>query len=208
MSRKKPSALSLFSGAGGMDIGISKAGFQILTCIEFDPHAAETLRAAVGRERRSTRVIEEDVRQVDPKALMNDLGLRAGELDLLCGGPPCQAFSQIGKQEALKDERGLLLFEMVRFARVFRPKAILIEQVKGLLSATHDKGHRGEVMEMLLKELEKLDYVPKWTVVNAADYGVPQLRKRVFIVATKKPNGFEFPVPTHVRWKKPVLCSD
>jgi DNA (cytosine-5)-methyltransferase 1 len=196
--RKKPNALSLFSGAGGMDIGLIQAGFEILACVEFDPHAAETLRAAVGRERRKTRVIEGDVRELDPKNLMRDLELKAGELDLLCGGPPCQAFSQIGKQEALRDERGLLLFEMVRFARVFRPKAILIEQVKGLLSATHENGHRGEVLEMLLRDLEKLDYVPKWSVVNAADYGVPQLRKRVFIVATKKPNGFVFPTPTHV----------
>jgi DNA (cytosine-5)-methyltransferase 1 len=74
----------------------------------------------------------------------------------------------------------------------------MIEQVKGLLSATHEKGHRGEVLEMLLGELEELDYVPKWSVANAAEYGVPQLRKRVFIVATKKPNGFVFPAPTHV----------
>lgn len=196
--QRKLTAVSLFSGAGGMDIGVKDAGFEILAAIELDPHAAESLRAAVGRERRQTRVIESDVREIDPQSLMKDLCLKAGNLDLLCGGPPCQAFSQIGKQEALRDERGLLLFEMVRFAEVFQPKAILIEQVKGLLSATHESGHRGEVLRMLLQELERLDYVPKWKVINSAEYGVPQLRQRVFIVATKKPNGFEFPVPTHV----------
>lgn len=196
--QKKLSVVSLFSGAGGMDIGVLDAGFEILASVELDAHATETLRAAVGRENRQTRVIEADVREIDAAKLMKELHLKPGELDLLCGGPPCQAFSQIGKQEALRDERGLLLFEMVRFAKVFQPKAILIEQVKGLLSATHENGHRGEVLEMLLSDLEQLDYVPKWKVINSAEYGVPQLRHRIFIVATKKPNGFEFPTPTHI----------
>jgi DNA (cytosine-5)-methyltransferase 1 len=190
-------ALSLFSGAGGMDIGVMDAGFSILACIEFDPHCCETLRASAAREERSTQVIENDIRLVDPKELMTKLKLRPGGLDLLCGGPPCQAFSQIGKQGALSDERGLLLFQMARFAKAFKPKSILIEQVKGLLTAKDEKGDRGKVFERLLSELEGLGYVPKWKVVNAADYGVPQLRKRVFIVATRKPNGFEFPLPTH-----------
>jgi DNA (cytosine-5)-methyltransferase 1 len=190
-------ALSLFSGGGGMDIGVMEAGFSVIACLELDPHCCETLRAATAREERSTRVIENDIRQVDPKELMAQLNLRPGELDLLCGGPPCQAFSQIGKQEALADERGLLLFQMARFAKVLKPKSILIEQVKGLLTAKDEKGHKGKVFERLLFELEELGYVPKWKVVNAADYGVPQLRKRVFIVATRKPNGFEFPLPTH-----------
>jgi DNA (cytosine-5)-methyltransferase 1 len=190
-------ALSLFSGAGGMDIGVMEAGFSIVACLEFDPHCCETLRAAAAREERPTQVIENDIRLVDPKGLMTQLRLRPGELDLLCGGPPCQAFSQIGKQEALSDERGLLLFQMIRFAKVFKPKSILIEQVKGLLTAKDERGRRGKVFERLLAELEDLGYVPKWKVVNAADYGVPQLRKRVFVVATRKPNGFEFPLPTH-----------
>lgn len=197
MKRKKRTALSLFSGAGGMDIGVIQASFDVIACIEIDPHCCETLRAAAERENRRAKVIEGDVRQIDPSALLAELCLKPGELDLLCGGPPCQAFSQIGKQEALQDERGLLLFQMTRFAEVFQPKAILIEQVKGLLIAKDKKGHRGEVFQMLLNELERLGYVPKQEVINAADYGVPQFRERVFIVATKKPNGFEFPDPIH-----------
>ena len=190
-------ALSLFSGAGGMDIGVMAAGFKVIACVEVDPHCCETLRAAAAREGRDTRVIEDDIRQVDPKELMSQLDLKPGQLDLLCGGPPCQAFSQIGKQEALADERGLLLFQMARFAKVFKPKAILMEQVKGLLSAKDEHGHRGKVFELLLAELQLLGYVPKWQVINAADYGVPQLRQRVFVVSTRKPNGFQFPAPTH-----------
>jgi DNA (cytosine-5)-methyltransferase 1 len=179
MMKKNPTkprrALSLFSGAGGMDIGVMNAGFSVIACIELDPHCCETLRAAAAREDRDTKVIENDIRQVDPKELMSQLKLRAGQLDLLCGGPPCQAFSQIGKQEALADERGLLLFQVARFADVFKPKAILIEQVKGLLTAKDEKGNKGQVFQMLLTELEQLGYVPKWKVINAADYGVPQV---------------------------------
>ncbi|CAN5667594.1 hypothetical protein BH20ACT10_BH20ACT10_09950 [soil metagenome] len=190
-------ALSLFSGAGGLDAGVSQAGFETLACVEIDPHCCETLRSAASREARETRIVEADVRDVDPVELMEEMGVAPGDLDLLCGGPPCQSFSQIGKMGALRDERGLLLFEMARFAEVFRPKAIFIEQVTGLLSARDKLGRRGEVLQMLLSDLDALGYAPKWKVVNSADYGVPQLRKRVFVVATEKPNGFHFPDPTH-----------
>lgn len=197
MTIKKLKAISLFTGAGGMDVGLLQAGFNILACVEIDPHCCDTLREATIREKRKTLVIEEDIRKIHPQEFMNTLNLRPGELDLLCGGPPCQAFSQIGKQRSLNDERGLLLFEIVRFAEIFKPKAIFIEQVKGLLSARGPKEERGEVFNKLLSSLESLDYVPKWQIVNAADYGVPQLRQRVFIVATQRPNGFQFPAPTH-----------
>lgn len=175
--------------------------------MEVDPYCCETLRASTSRKGNATRVIEADIRGLEPVSLINELDLRAGELDLLCGGPPCQSFSQIGKQGALKDERGLLLFQMVRFAEVFKPKAIFIEQVTGLLSAKDKQGQRGEVLQMLLSDLDKLGYVPKWKVMSSADYGVPQMRKRVFIVATEKPNGFEFPEPTHGLPKSTAPCS-
>jgi DNA (cytosine-5)-methyltransferase 1 len=193
----KRSTVSLFSGAGGMDLGVSEVGFEILAQVEMDPFCCQTLRTATSREDRRARVIESDVRELDPSDLMKNLDLVPGDLDLLCGGPPCQSFSQIGKQGALRDDRGLLLFQMVRFAEVFRPKAIFIEQVTGLLSARDKKGDRGEVLQMLLYDLENLGYEPKWKVVNAADHGVPQLRKRVFVVATEEPNDFQFPEPTH-----------
>ena len=195
--KTKRKALSLFSGAGGMDIGVSKAGFEIIASIEVDPYCCDTLTANIIREKRKTKVIQKDIRTIDPHQLMRELGIRPKELDLVFGGPPCQAFSQIGKQEALNDERGLLLFEMMRFAEAFQPKALFIEQVKGLLSARDHNGIKGKVFEMFLKDLERKDYVPKWKVVNSAEYGVPQLRKRVFVVATKKPNGFSFPLPTN-----------
>lgn len=198
-------AISLFSGAGGMDIGVQQAGFTILSCLELDKNCCETLRENISREGRNTAVYEGDIKKFAPEQLLDDLGYKPSEIDLLFGGPPCQAFSQIGKQQSLLDERGLLLFQMVRYARIIQPRAIMIEQVKGLLNAKDLTGKPGGVFEQFIKELEDLDYVPKWRVMLAADYGVPQLRERVFIVATKKPNGFQFPNPTHA---KPSAAMD
>jgi DNA (cytosine-5)-methyltransferase 1 len=191
-------AVSLFSGAGGIDVGVREAGFSVLACVEKDPNCCETLRFAAERENLSTRVFEMDIRTLDPNHLMKELGIQPQQLDLLCGGPPCQAFSQIGKQQSIHDERGLLLFEMIRFAEAIRPKAILLEQVKGLLNARGVTETPGEVFVHFLSELDRLGYVPKWSVLNAADYGVAQTRKRVFVVATRKPNGFVFPAVTNV----------
>lgn len=198
-------AVSLFSGAGGMDIGIREAGFNVLASIELDPYACETLRANISRERGKTKVFEEDIRKIEPAQMMSGLGLEVGELDLLFGGPPCQAFSQIGKRHSLNDDRGLLLFEMVRFAEAFRPKTILIEQVKGLLNAPDNEGKPGGVFEQLLEKLDNLGYILKWKVVNSAEYGVPQLRQRVFMVAMREKDDFLFPAATHGNPKKQGL---
>ncbi|NJO83272.1 MAG: DNA cytosine methyltransferase [Blastochloris sp.] len=193
-----PVALSLFSGAGGLDIGIRKAGFSVLACVERDPFCCETLRTNVARENFSTEVIEDDIRNLDPLAVMRKLSLEPGELDLLFGGPPCQAFSQIGKRLSIQDERGMLLFEMTRFAKVFRPRVILVEQVKGLLNSQDHNGVVGGVFDMIVGELADLGYEVNWKLMLAADYGVPQLRQRVFIVATRDKSGFLFPEPTHL----------
>lgn len=190
-------AISLFSGAGGMDIGVQQAGFDILACVELDKNCCDTLRENIAREKRSTRVFEGDIKEFSPDSILNELDKKPGEIDLLFGGPPCQAFSQIGKQLSLYDDRGVLLFQIIRYAKVIRPRAIMVEQVKGLLSAKNLDGKKGGVFEDFINELENMGYVPKWRIMLAADYGVPQLRERVFIVATRKPNGFQFPYPSH-----------
>lgn len=193
----KPKALSLFSGAGGMDIGVKKAGFDILAEIEIDKYCCQTLRAACKREKRETSVMETDIRTVNPKTLMSDCGLKPYDLDLLFGGPPCQPFSLAGKQNGLDDSRGHLLFEVIRFAEAVKPKVIMLEQVKGLLSAKGGTGKRGEVFQTFLNELDRIGYTPKWQVCCAADFGVPQLRERVIVVATYGGNGFMFPARTN-----------
>lgn len=184
-------AVSLFSGAGGMDIGVEKAGFRHLAFVEFDHNAADTLRLNMGRRKARPMIVETDIRTVDPLTLA-DPGIA-----LLHGGPPCQAFSLIGKRGSLCDERGMLLFEMIRFARALRPRALLLEQVKGVLSAPNEKGEPGGVFKRFVRQLEELGYCIKWSVICAADHGIPQLRERVFIVATPGTNSFSFPPPTH-----------
>jgi DNA (cytosine-5)-methyltransferase 1 len=188
-------AISLFSGAGGMDLGVEQAGFDILASVELDKHACSTLRGAIKKEKRSTIVLEEDITKLDPSELRKQLKLEPGELDLLCGGPPCQAFSQIGKRAFLEDDRGKLLFEMVRFANEFKPKAILIEQVKGLLNASVPGGRPGGVLDSLQKRLVSIGYTVSWRILNAADYGVPQKRERVFIMAVLPWFNTRFPLP-------------
>lgn len=197
-------ALSLFSGAGGMDIGILQAGFEILACVEIDPHCCDTLRDATAREKRNTQILQEDIRTIDPGSLMKSFLMDPGDLDLLVGGSPCQSFSQIGKRGCLDDERGMLLFEFVRFAEAFQPKAILMEQVRGLLSAPDNNGRIGGVYAALKGQLEALGYTVQMETLNSADYGVSQTRRRVFIVATRKGVAFTFPEPTHCDPKKGV----
>lgn len=203
----KPVSLSIFSGAGGLDLGITQAGFKIVASIENDPHCCETLRYATKLENISTQVIEADIRTIEPECLIKELQLQPGDLDLLFGGPPCQPFSQIGTKNGLDDERGLLLFQIVRFAKAFQPKVIFIEQVKGLMSARGPSGEKGEIFRLLLRELEALDYMPKWKVLNSAHYGIAQLRERIFIVATKGFNCFQFPEPTHTAKAQPSLLD-
>lgn len=194
---RRHTAVSLFSGAGGLDIGVRQAGFDVRACVELDRNACDTLRCNIAAQGERTRVYEGDIRTFAPSAILADVGLRPGGLDLLFGGPPCQAFSLIGKQRSLDDERGMLLFQMIRYAEAMQPRAVLMEQVKGLLSARDGNGRKGGVFERLLHEFNRLGYVVKYKVCLAADYGVAQLRNRVILVATRERNGFEFPMPTH-----------
>jgi DNA (cytosine-5)-methyltransferase 1 len=188
------SVLSLFSGAGGMDLGVNKAGFKILAAIELDPHCCETLRANFTPD---SRVIESDVRAIDPYALQDELDMHQGDIDLLCGGPPCQPFSQIGLRGGLHDPRAQLLFEMVRFAEAFKPKAIFMEQVKGVLTAPGPDGERGSMFAELVRRLKALGYTVHPQILNSAEYGVAQRRERLILVAVREGLSFSFPEPTH-----------
>ena len=185
-----------------MDIGVESAGFKILAQLELDEHCCNTLRGAKEKAKSDVLVLEGDIRDVSPKSLRKKLEIKKNELDLIFGGPPCQSFSQAGKQRGLKDARGMLLFEIVRFAEEFQPKVIFLEQVKGLLSSKGPLNRRGEVFEIFLSNLEAAGYTPKWRTVVAADHGVPQMRERLFVVATRGKNGFIFPERTHAPLKK------
>lgn len=192
-----PVAVSLFSGGGGLDIGVEQAGFRTLCCVEIDPNCCATLKHNQPTYLSDAKIVNSDVRKVSPESLIKELELEPGDLDLLYGGPPCQTFSQIGKQDGLSDGRGLLLFEMVRFAKCFRPKAILIENVKALKNAKDLRGVRGGVLKQLVSRLHKLGYDVQAQVINSAEHGVPQLRQRIFIVAVAPGSHFHFPDASH-----------
>lgn len=195
--------VSLFSGIGGLDEGLHNAGFRPIFCSELDVNARASLQSWCKR-RSVNPILNSDINTITPHSLKRKLGLKVGELDLLAGGPPCQSFSLIGNRKSLDDARGLLLYKMIEFAKVLKPKAVLIEQVKGLLSAKGADGKRGSALKTILDDFEELGYSVSYKVLRAADYGVPQLRDRVFIVATLEKYTFEFPEPTHFcRTKQP-----
>jgi DNA (cytosine-5)-methyltransferase 1 len=193
--KKKYRSISLFSGIGGLDIGLERVGFNPVFCSELDPNAASTLRCYLEKKGHSPN-FQSDVNEVQPFDLMRRLGIKPGEIDLLVGGPPCQSFSLIGKRKCLDDDRGILLYKMAEFAEAFQPKVIMIEQVKGLLSAPCENGLRGGALSKLITWLENLDYIVSYKVLLAADFGVPQLRERLLIVASKNKE-FKFPEPTN-----------
>lgn len=188
--------VSLFSGIGGLDEGLHRAGFTPLFCSELDTNARESLQNWC-KSRSVNPILNSDINEITPHSLKRELGLKVGELDLLAGGPPCQSFSLIGNRKSLEDDRGLLLYKMIDFAKVLKPKAVLIEQVKGLLSAKGADGKSGSALRVILNNLHDLGYSVAYKVLRAADYGVPQLRDRAFIVATQGNIVFDFPEPTH-----------
>jgi DNA (cytosine-5)-methyltransferase 1 len=180
--------ISLFSGAGGMDLGLEAVGFSSLFVSDIDEHSCRTLEAGKRRAEelkkpflRGALIQRADVRQLSGKDLLNKIGLKAGDVDLLSGGPPCQAFSVFGKRRGSLDPRGQLLAEYLRLITEVRPRAFVFENVYGLLSI-----EGGSVFEKLCKTLENPAHGLKYTLsvfrLNAVDFGVPQYRDRVFVI--------------------------
>ena len=194
-SKNRYRSISLFSGIGGLDIGLERVGFRPVFCSELDPNAAATLQAYLDKKDYSP-YFQPDINQVNPNILMQELGIKPGDIDLLAGGPPCQSFSLIGKRQCLHDDRGILLYKIPEFAEVFQPKVIMIEQVKGLLSASCEDNTKGGALSKLIDWLKRLGYITSHKVLLAADFGVPQIRERLFIVASKDKK-FKFPEPNY-----------
>lgn len=196
MSKTKK-CIELFAGAGGLALGLEQAGFEEIGLIEFDHTACETLRL----NRPSWNVLEEDVIEVSKRDLLKEFKLKKGELDLLSGGYPCQAFSYAGKKLGLDDVRGTMFYYYAEFIRQLQPKMFLAENVKGL--TTHDGG---KTIKTMIKVFEDLGYFVEWKVLNAWDYGVAEKRQRVVIIGIrndlKEKIKFNYPIPYDY---KPVL---
>jgi DNA (cytosine-5)-methyltransferase 1 len=170
----KPRAIDLFSGCGGLTSGLRQAGFRVIAGIEKDQLAVETYR----RNHRRVKVWDHDIRDVPVTFVMRHHGLRQGELDLLAGCPPCQGFSTLttlNGSRISEDPRNDLVLEFLRFVRGLRPKAVMIENVPGIASDAR--------MKRLIDVLESLGYQCKHRTLDAADYGVPQRRRRFILLA-------------------------
>ena len=183
-------SISLFSGAGGMDIGVDQAGFKTLCSIEFDAPCVSTLR----RNARRKTVWQVDARALDPARLLEIFGLEQGALALLHGGPPCQPFSQIGNRKGTRDPRGTLVFEMVRLTEKLRPAAVMIEQVPYFARAAAPDGE--PIVNGLQEGFHALGYDLHIDILNASDFEVAQLRKRIVIVCVPRGQPFNFPLPS------------
>lgn len=195
---RKPTAISLFSGAGGMDYGFEAAGFRTAAALEFEHDCCDTLR-----ENRNWPVIEQDVFKVTTKQLLKTAGLKKGEADVLIGGPPCQPFSKSsywvrGDSLRLKDPRADTLFAYMRIVEEAQPKTFLLENVGGLAFGSKDEGLRFLLSKIdAINKKVKTNYRPKFKVMNAAEYGVPQTRERFILIASRDGKEFQFPKATH-----------
>lgn len=205
-----PRVLDLFSGCGGLSLGFQRAGFEILGGIEKEPRAAwayaENLHRDQAEERRKLLGRSRDIRDLPPGDLLTELGYPAPEkaVDMLIGGPPCQAYARVGRAKLratlkkpdafLQDDRGKLYLQYLEYIRQLLPLAVLIENVPDLLSY----GGRNLALE-IAGHLREMGYLVNLALLNAANYGVPQMRRRIYIIALHETLEREpsFPAPTH-----------
>ncbi|MBO1766115.1 DNA cytosine methyltransferase [Allobranchiibius sp. GilTou38] len=210
------SVVSLFSGAGGLDLAVERADaeplasgdfgnglLRVSVATDYNEPALQTLKANF----HDASTLAGDIRAVPTEDILTKAGLRSTEPVLVIGGPPCTPFSKSGfwleqKRES-RDPNASLLDEYVRVVREAQPEAFILENVQGLTYKTHKAQ-----FERLLRGLGELGYNPQWKVLLAADYGVPQLRRRVFVVGRRDGEKFEFPEPTHSGWSEHTRTVD
>ncbi len=178
--RKKPSVVGLFSGCGGLDLGFKQAGFDILWANDFDKDSVETYKENIG-----DHIVLGDITQIPNKQIPSGF-------DVLLGGFPCQGFSVANTKRSMNDERNFLYLEMLRVIKNKKPKFFVAENVKGLLSM-----EKGAVIEMIVRDFEKIGYKVDYRLLTASDYGVPQQRQRVFIIGNRIGKENPFPKKTH-----------
>ena len=169
--------LELFAGAGGLALGLEKAGFKNIGLVELDKSASDTLRA----NRPEWKVLNDDISNISPLDLEEYFSIAKTKLDLLSGGAPCQSFSYAGKRLGLEDARGTLFYHYAVFLRKLQPKVFLFENVRGLIS--HDNGRTYETIYSIF---EAEGCKTKAKILNAWDYGVAQKRERLIMVGVRR----------------------
>lgn len=185
MSRK---IISLFSGAGGLDLGFLKAGFEILVANEYDKSIWETYE-----KNHKAKLIKKNIKDIKIDELP--------KCDGIIGGPPCQSWSEAGTLKGINDPRGQLFYEYIRILKALKPKFFLVENVKGMMSKRHS-----EAVKNIISEFENAGYDVFVNVVNASDYGVAQDRLRVFYVGFRKDLNLKFITP--LPYKNKITFKD
>ena len=192
---KKLKALSFFSGAMGMDIGLEKAGIDVILACESEKFIRETIKI----NKPKLKVLE-DINQYSSDEIRKLAGLKKNEKpDLIVGGPPCQAFSTAGKRLSIKESRGQVFLKFLEIIKDLNPKYFVIENVRGLLSVPINqsgKKVKGGTFKYIIKYLNDCGYKISFELYNSANFGSPQIRERVVIVGNKK-SKLPYLTPTH-----------
>lgn len=207
--------ISLFSGAMGLDIGLGKAGLNVVIGQDFEPSCVETMKA------NGHNVLGGDIREIKPETLLELTGLHVGEPFMICGGPPCQPFSTAGKRLGINDPRGSLFMDFIRMIDYIRPRFFVMENVKGIVSSPlkhvstkervkdDPEQKLGTVLDVILSEFNKLGYKTVYGILDAVNYGVPQFRERFVLIGSRDNEDIFLPIPTRFqmhqnpdyRWK-------
>ncbi len=218
----KPIALSFFSGAMGLDIGLEKSGFDIKIACEIDKHCQATIKL-----NHPDLPLIGDVREYNAQQVREISGTLGEDIVLVVGGPPCQAFSTAGKRRGLNDERGHVFLDFVQLCIDLNPQYFVIENVRGLLSApmTHrphkfrgdnfpdltDDEKRGGALKFVLEMIKNAGYGVSFNLYDSANYGVPQRRERVILICSRDGQVPPFIPPTHVGdayQQNPIFSED
>lgn len=176
--KSSPKVVSLFAGCGGMDLGFTEAGFEVVWANDINKYACESYAKNIG-----SHIVCEDLYKIDTKEIPS--------CDVVIGGFPCQGFSIVGTRR-LDDSRNFLYKEMKRVIKDKNPSFFVAENVRGLLNIA-----KGKVIEAIVEEFKEMNYTVDYALLNAKDYGVPQLRERVIIVGHREDLSFSFPKKSH-----------
>lgn len=197
MSSTIPKAVDLFCGCGGISVGLKKSGFEVIAGIDIE----KKYLASFKHNFPNAKALNTDIKTVSPTEFMLAVAIAPGELDLLVGGSPCQGFSKNvpRKNRYLEDPKNLLVKSFLDYCEVLQPKMILIENV-----AEMKNGFEEAYSQEIIKRLQEEGYIVTTAVLNSADYGVPQRKKRAFFMANRYGIQFSPPKPTHASIEKSI----